>query len=547
MEENNIIITGYIVDALNSIIYPGAIEVENGKIKSITRIYNKCENYILPGFIDSHIHIESSMLVPSEFARVAVVHGTVATVSDPHEIGNVLGVEGVKYMIDNASQVPLKFYFGAPSCVPATRFETTGGTIGSEEIEDLFNQDAVKCLGEMMDFPAVLMKDPVVLDKLQAAKKYSKLIDGHAPGVLGEALEEYHNAGISTEHECLSQKEALEKLDLGMKVQIREGSAAQSFEDLIPIMNDHYQGMMFCSDDMHPDALIKGHINNLIKRALAQGIDIFKILQVASVNPVQHYGLDVGLLKEGDPADFVVVDNLKDFNVLKTYINGELVAENGKTLLKKKAPKIVNKFEISKVKVEDFQISNGPGKINVIEALDGKLNTNKLEAPPLVKDGLVISDVNRDILKLVVVNRYTDTKPTIGFVTNFGFKTGAIASSIAHDSHNIIAVGVTDEDICEAVNLVIEHKGGIVAVSKADKVKKILALPVAGLMSDEPYRKVSKKYKDMEKLAKAFGSTLTAPFMTLSFMALLVIPSLKLSDKGLFDGENFGIIDLFVR
>jgi adenine deaminase len=545
MEENHNTITGYIVDVINQIIYPGTITIEDGKIHDIVRIYDKCKNYILPGFVDSHIHIESSMMVPSEFARAAVVHGTIATVSDPHEIGNVLGFDGVKYMIENAGSVPLKFYFGAPSCVPASKFETSGAKITSKEIDELLAEDAVKCLGEMMDFPAVIMKDPTTKDKLDSAKRHSKLIDGHAPGLMGEDLKKYYEAGISTEHECLTQNEALEKLKLGMKLQIREGSAARNFDELINVLDDNYMDCMFCSDDLHPNDLVKGHLNSLVKRALSYGIDIFKVLQVASVNPVEHYGLDVGLLKIGDPADFIVVDNLRDINILKTYINGELVAESGKSLLKKSKVKIINNFKIKKRKVKDFEIKNGNGKINVIEALDGKLETNRLEAQPLIKDGLVISDVNRDILKLVVVNRYNEAEPTIGFVTNFGLKSGAIASSIAHDSHNIVAVGVTDEEICKAVNLIIEQKGGISAACKSDKIKRVLPLPIAGLMSDSDYDKISDEFNSMEELARSFGSKLRSPFSTLSFMALTVVPNLKLSDQGLFDTEKAEFIDVF--
>jgi len=538
-------ISGYIVDVLNSKIFPGTITIEGKKIKEITREYKTQDKYILPGFIDSHIHIESSMLVPSEFARAAIIHGTIGTVSDPHEISNVLGVAGVKYMMENAKTVPMKFYFGAPSSVPASKFETTGGVITHDDVEDLLSQDNIKFLGEMMDFPAVIMNDPETKNKIASAKKHSKLIDGHAPGLVGDKLKKYHDAGISTEHECFTKEEAEEKLGLGMKLQIREGSGAKNFDELLPVVDDFYINCMFCSDDIHPDDLQKGHINELVKRAVSSGIDIMKVLHVACVNPVLHYGLDIGLLRVDDPADFIIVDNLKDFNVLKTYINGKVVADSGKSLLGKTKTKIVNNFKIKKREVADFLIPKSDGKINVIEALDGQLTTEKLQAAPLVKDGFVVSDVNRDILKIVVVNRYKDAKVSMGFVTNFGLKSGAIASSVAHDSHNIIAVGVSDEDLCSAVNLIIKHKGGICAVSKSEKIETILPLPIAGLMSDENHDKVSKKYQELDKLAKELGSSLKAPFMTLSFMALLVIPSLKMSDQGLFDGEKSDFIDVF--
>jgi adenine deaminase len=545
MENNTESISGYIVDVLNSKIYPGRITIENGRIKEIIRDYNKHDKYILPGFVDSHIHIESSMLVPSEFARAAVVHGTIATVSDPHEIGNVLGVEGVKYMIEDAKKVPMKFYFGAPSNVPATEFETSGGMIDSKDVEELLSQDGIKYLGEIMDFPAVVMKDSEVNNKIQSAKKFSKMIDGHAPGLVGEDLERYLETGITTEHECSTKSEAMEKLSQGIKIQIREGSVAKNFDDLISIINIYHKRCMFCSDDLHPNDLQKGHINNLVKRALSHGIDIMKILRVACINPVLHYGLDVGLLRIDDPADFIIVDNLKNFNVLRTYINGYLVAEDNRSMFIKTPTEIVNNFNINKKHVADFAVPYSDGKINVIEALEGQLITNKLVASPLVNNGYVVSDVNRDILKIAVVNRYKDAKITMGFVTNFGLKKGAIASSVAHDSHNIIAVGVTDSEICKAVNMIIKHKGGICAVSKSDNIKKILPLPIAGLMSDDEYDKVSEMYNEIDSTAKSFGSKLNSPVMTLSFMALLVIPNLKMSDLGLFDGEKSDFVDLF--
>ncbi len=540
-------ISGYILDIFESKVYPGTIVIENGKIANKARTYTKCDRYILPGFIDSHIHIESSMLVPSEFARAVVVHGTVATVSDPHEIGNVLGVPGVKYLMENAKEVPLKFYFGAPSCVPASPFETSGSTINSKDVEELLKVEGVKCLGEMMNFPAVIMKDKEVENKLSSAKKLSKLINGHAPGLGGFDLKKYFDAGISTEHECLTQQEAEEKLRLGMKIQIREGSATKSFDELVSILNMNFKDCMFCSDDLQPNDLTKGHINNLVKRAVAHGIDVFKVLRVACINPVLHYGLDVGLLRIGDPADFIIVNNLREFNVLETYINGNLIAKVGKSLFEKPTPKIVNNFNIKKRKLKDFQIPFSEGKINVIEALDGQLKTNKLVASPLVKDGFAVSDVNRDILKIAVVNRYNNANIAMGFVTNFGIKKGAIASSVAHDSHNIIAVGVSDEDLCQAINLIIEHKGGISAYCNSEKVELILPLPIAGLMSDDGCEIVAERYSEMNKVAKALGSKLESPYSTLSFMALLVTPGLKLSDRGLFDSEKSDFIDIFEK
>ena len=543
MEKNGKIVSGNIVDVLRSEIYPGTLKISDGRITDIIREDKEYQNYIIPGFIDSHVHIESSLLVPSEFARVAVIHGTVAVVSDPHEIANVLGVEGVKYMMENTETVPMKFYFGAPSCVPASPFETSGAVIGPEQVEELLRLEGIKYLGEVMNFPGVLKNDPGVNKKISIAKKYSKLIDGHAPGLRGKDLERYFSAGISTDHECFTKEEALEKIGLGMKVQIREGSAAKNFEELILIVEEYHESCMFCSDDKHPDDLLKGHINSLVKRALNYGIDIMKVLRVACVNPVLHYRLDVGLLRLGDYADFLVIDNFEDFNILKTYINGEVVAEEGRPLINKRPSKIINNFKVGEKGVADFALPSKKRKINVIEAMDGQLITNRLSITPKVGDGHVVSDVERDILKMAVVNRYRDAGVAVGLVKNFGLNKGAIASSVAHDSHNIIAVGVTDKDICRAVNLIIGNKGGISAVSEEKEM--VLSLPIAGIMSNEDYVDVAEKYTAIDDMAKSLGSRLQAPFMTLSFMALLVIPKIKLSDRGLFDGEKLEFIDVF--
>lgn len=532
-----------IVDVLNSEIYPGKLEIADGKIADIQRENRKQETYIIPGFVDSHVHIESSMLPPSEFARVAAVQGTVAVVSDPHEIANVLGMEGVRYMIENAKTVPVKFFFGAPSCVPASPFETSGAVIGPEEVEELLKMEEIKYLAEVMNFPAVINGAPDVHRKIGMAKKYGKPIDGHAPGLTGEDLEKYASAGISTDHECFTLKEAREKIRLGMKVIIREGSAAKNFDELMPLLKDHAESCMFCTDDKHPHELIKGHINDLVKRSLKHGIALMKVLKVACLNPVLHYGLDVGLLRRGDDADFLVVDSLDNLQVLKTYIGGEIVAAGGRSLLTKKPAKIVNNFNVGKREVKDFTLPRKKGKINVIEAIAGQLMTNKLVVPPKIVEGNVVSDLERDILKIVVVNRYRKAQAAIGFVKNFGLKKGAMAASVAHDSHNIIATGVTDEDICRAVNLIIENKGGLSAVAKDTEM--FLPLPIAGLMSNEDYSAVAEKYTLMDSTVRAFGSTLHAPFMTLSFMALPVIPRIKLTDRGLFDGEKFGFMDIF--
>ena len=482
------------------------------------------------------------MLVPSEFARLAVLHGTVGTISDPHEIANVLGKEGIYYMIENGKKVPLKFHFGAPSCVPATTFETAGAVIDSDDIKELLSSPDINYLAEMMNYPGVLFDDDEVLKKIAWAKHFNKPVDGHAPGLRGKDAEKYISAGISTDHECFSFDEANEKLSLGMKILIREGSAAKNFEALIDLLPEHYENMMFCSDDKHPDDLIVGHINQLCARAVAKGIDVFKVLQVACINPVKHYNMNVGLLQNNDAADFIVVEDLIEFKVLQTYINGELVAEKGQSFIESIPFEKPNNFNVSPKSIDDFRIEGTSKNIRVIEALDGELITNEIHSSAILKKGNLISDVESDILKMAVVNRYQDVKPSVAFIKNFGLKKGAIASSVAHDCHNIVVIGTSDEEICSAVNLIIENKGGVCAVN--GNQKKNLALPVAGIMSAKNGWEAGKEYQEIDAMAKDLGCTLRAPFMTLSFMALLVIPDLKLSDKGLFSGEKFKFVDL---
>jgi adenine deaminase len=482
------------------------------------------------------------MLVPREFARLAVVHGTVATVSDPHEIGNVLGLKGVEYMLENGAQVPFKFYFGAPSCVPATPFETAGAEITAEDIEELFQKPEIKYLAEMMNWPGVLNRDPEVMRKITLAQKFGKQVDGHAPGLRGEQARQYIEAGMTTDHECFTKEEALDKLKYGMKILIREGSAAKNFEALIELLHDYPDMMMFCSDDKHPDNLVESHLNELVKRALAKGIDLFKVLKAACLNPVKHYQLEIGLLHENDPADFIVVNNLQDFEVQQTYINGILVAEKGKTNIEFAPSTIINNFNTDLKKPEQFKLAAQEGeKVRVIEAFDGQLITKEIWQAAKVEQGNAVSDVANDVLKITVVNRYQNAEPAVAFIKNVGLKTGAIASSVGHDSHNIVAVGCDDESICRAVNLIIKAQGGVAAVD--GPAEKLLALPVAGIMSAEDGYEVAQAYSRIDAMAKAMGSTLASPFMTLSFMALLVIPALKLSDKGLFDGESFRFVN----
>lgn len=533
------IISGNIVDVVARKIFPGTILVRDGNIVSVTRATETVsQHYILPGFIDSHVHVESSMLVPSEFARLAVVHGTVATVSDPHEIANVLGIEGVRYMIRDGNKVPFHFYFGAPSCVPATPFETAGASLSAKEIDLLFKEDKLKYLSEMMNYPAVLAQDPLVMDKIRVAQKHGVPTDGHAPGLKGQDAAKYIAAGISTDHECYSLEEALGKVNCGMKIIIREGSAAKNYEALHTLIGSHPDMVLFCSDDKHPHELVKGHINELVKRSIVKhGYDTMDVLRAASYTPIKHYALDVGLVQQGDSADFIVVDNLTDFTVLQTYIKGQLVAENGKTRISSVEHEIINRFERSPTSAEDFVVKGNGGMLQVIQALDGELITKKLEVKAKVSHNHIVTDVEHDILKLAVINRYKPASIAVAFINGFGLKRGALASCIAHDSHNIIAVGVSDEEISRAVNAIIEQQGGI-SVASDGKVD-VLALPVAGIMSPNDGYWVANSYSVLDQKAKELGTSLYAPFMTLSFMALLVIPSLKLSDKGLFDGTSF--------
>lgn len=535
-------ISANIVDVFGNTVFPGTIEIKDGTISHIVKDGGKYDTYIMPGFIDAHVHIESSMLVPAGFARLAVRHGTVATVSDPHEIANVLGIEGVHYMIGNGGSVPFKFFFGASPCVPATQFETAGATLDPGAVETLLQKKEIRYLSEVMNFPGVINGDADVMAKIALAKKYKKPVDGHAPGLGGAGLEKYISAEISTDHESFTYDEAKEKLSFGMNILVREGSAAKNFNALGPLIPQYPSQCMFCCDDLHPDDLARGHIDLLVKRAFAMGIDIMTVLRCACLNPVLHYDLDVGLLRAGDDADLIEVDNLRDMNVLKTYIKGRLVAEKGESLIPHGSSPHINNFNAAAKRPEDFAVCSPEGRVKVIEAIDGQVITGRVEGRLQPRNGLIASDIEQDILKLTVVNRYEDAPPAVAFVRNFGLKKGAIAASVAHDSHNIVAVGVTDEDICSAVNAVIMNKGGLSVV--CGDAREVLPLPVAGLMTDEDGFKVAGQYSKLSGLARQLGSSLRAPFMTLSFMALLVIPSLKLSDRGLFDGEAFTFTDL---
>ena len=535
-------VQGNLIDILNKKIYPASVFFEDGIITGITEI-SEATHYILPGFIDSHIHIESSMLIPSEFARLAVVHGTVATVSDPHEIGNVLGVKGVDFMIHNGAKVPFKFNFGAPSCVPATPFETAGAEITAADINRLLSRDEIKYLSEMMNWPGVISRDDAVMQKIRLAAKHKKPVDGHAPGLKGDQADACISAGISTDHECFTYDEALHKIKSGMKISIREGSAARNFEALCRLIDEYPDMVMLCSDDKHPDELASGHINKLVSKAIDKGIDLFNVLKAACINPVLHYNLNVGMLREGNPADFIILKDLNAFEVIQTRIEGIKVAENGKSLILHQNEAPINNFNISPISPSAFRVEAKGNNIRVIEAFDGQLITYGISCDAKTENGEVVSNTDSDVLKMVVLNRYFQTTPAVAFIKNIGLKEGAIASSVGHDSHNIIAVGVDDDSLAKAINLIIKTKGGVSAVGYGREL--LLPLPFAGLMSGDDGYNVASSYIEIDRFAKKLGSGLRAPFMTLSFMALLVIPDLKLSDKGLFSGNKFEFVDLF--
>lgn len=534
-----------LVDIHHERIFPAEVTISAGQIADIRELASttKCDTYLTPGSVDAHVHVESSLLVPAEFARAVVVHGTVATVSDPHEIANVLGVAGVQYMLASAAHRPLKICFGAPSCVPATRFETAGATLTAADVAQLLADERIGYLAEVMNFPGVIQGDADLLAKILAAQQRNKPVDGHAPQLRGPAARAYFAAGVTTDHECVSYDEALEKIGLGVKILIREGSAARNFAALAPLLREHGERCMFCSDDLHPDILLTGHIDRLVRRAVAEGYDLMQVLRCACANPVEHYHLPVGLLRVGDPADFVELNNLSDFRVQRTFINGQLVAEHGQSVQPHTVATPLNRFEKMKRLATEFRVLATTAMLRVIEAFDGELITGSLVTTPRVENGFAVADPSRDLLKIVVVNRYQAALPAVAFIKGFGLKRGAIASSVAHDSHNLVAVGVDDESLTAAINSVIAAGGGLAVVD--GEHTELLSLPVAGLMSTDPYDKVAAAYSHLDARAKELGTQLRAPFMTLSFMALLVIPELKLSDRGLFDCSRGEFVPLF--
>lgn len=494
---------------------------------------------LIPGFIDAHVHIESSLLPPAEFARLAVRHGTVASVSDPHEIANVLGIDGVRWMLANAAQTPFHVLFGAPSCVPATAFETAGARLGVADVETLLATPGIGYLSEVMNFPGVLAGDRGLLAMIAAARRRGLPVDGHAPGLSGEAAAAYAAAGIGTDHECATLAEAEDKLRAGMAILIREGSAARNFETLHPLISRYPGRIMLCTDDCHPDDLARGHIDRLVARAIAHGHDLFAVLEAACLTPQRHYGLALGQLRVGDPFNAALVDNLRDFTVRATWLAGELAAENGQSCLPPVPCQPINRFAARAVRPEELCVAPSDADFSrVIAAEDGQLLTRELRLP---LHGPSVAD---DVLLIAVVNRYTPTAPAVALVRGFGLQAGALASSVAHDSHNVIGVGCDAASLATALNAVIAAQGGLALVDGDGQVD-CLPLPIAGLMSDLAGDTVASRYAALsDGVRHRLGSPLRAPYMTLSFMALLVIPELKLSDRGLFDGRAFTLTEV---
>ena len=539
------IIKGNIVDIVNKEIFKGEIHFTE-KIEKIIRKEVEDEQYILPGFVNSHMHIESSMLSPFEFAKEAVKHGTIAIVTDPHEIANVCGVKGINYMIENARFAPIKIFFGAPSCVPATKYETSGNILNAKIIDELLQRKEIYFLSEMMDFPGVINDDFDVHEKLRYAKKYNKPVDGHAPGISGQDLKKYVESGISTDHECFTIAEAENKLALGMKVQIREGSAAKNFEQLFPIIDSHPDSVMICTDDSHPDDLIKGHINLIAQRAWQKGLNYFNVLCSVTINPIQHYHLPVGFLQVGQPADFIVTSDKYASEIYSTFVHGE--DKKADTIIQSPPVNILNNFNADPISLFDITIKENGPFVNVICIDDGELITSHKKysySTVFDSEGNIKSPFN----KIVVLNRYSKkAKPVCGIVENFNLKIGALASSIAHDSHNIICIGCNDENIVDAINTLIKNKGGITAVHLEENISHSLPLEIAGLMTSKNAAWVAEKYNVLNNFAKTnLGTTLYAPFMTMSFLSLLVIPELKIGDKGLFDIRIPGFVNLFTN
>lgn len=540
-------VEGNIVDVFERRIYPGEILISpGGKISEILPTDKKYDCFILPGFVDAHVHIESSMLIPSEFSKMVIRRGTVAVVNDPHEIANVMGIAGVRFMLENAKKAEIKIFFGIPSCVPATPFDCAGDELTSDDVLALSAYDEFVALSEMMNVPGVLQKDAEVRQKLEIARNRKLPIDGHAPGLSKHELRTYAEAGISTDHECVSLEEALEKIAVGMKIIIREGSAAQNFQNLHPLIQMYPDRLMFCVDDAHPDDILhNGEIDRLVKESIRLGYDLFDVLKIASINAIEHYHLPVGMLRKGDDADFVIVENLESFRILSTYIGG--IEKYNLTVFPNFSNQSrlncegLNCFQHDIISITDLQKRVAMECIPVIQIRENEIVTAKYEYnPPSVPVNNLESDLSLDILKIVYLNRYTNGKPQIAFIRGFGLKEGAFATTIAHDSHNLLAIGTTDADLAEVINRVVGLKGGL-AVKNENGIH-VLPLPIAGIMTDQSAEHVAERYHFLNEELKRSGCVLKSPFMTLAFMSLLVIPELKIGEKGLFDFNKFAFV-----
>lgn len=558
----NKVFKGHIVDVVNHEIYDGEFVIENGRITSLRRVQlpaNREYSYFMPGFIDSHVHIESSMMTPREFARVAVTHGSIGAIADPHEIANVMGVEGIDFMIQNSRDVLFNFAFGAPSCVPSCggEIETSGAVIDAQATEQLMARDDIGFLAEMMNYVGVLNGDPEVLAKIEAARRNGKPVDGHAPGLTGEQRRRYAEAGISTDHECSTIEEGRACVDAGMKVIIREGSAAKDYRTLSPLIDEAPGSVLLCTDDCHPDDLIRGHINLTVKRAMQDGYDMWNILQAACVNPQKHYGLQWGLLQDNDPATFIIVKNFgPHFRVTNTIIRGrEAFSYNtsiGSLRSKTRAFDEVlsmrdhypNNFVAAPITSEDIRLDMQRGDTaHIILASEGSLLTGH-DVVTICGDPMKDACYPwHDVQKIVVYNRYVQgAKPKVGLIRGFGISHGAIASTIAHDCHNIVAIGSSDEFIVMAINRIVEMKGGMVAI--ADDEMRDLPLPIAGLLSPLDGYEVAYFNRLICDMAQEAGCVLKAPFITMGFMCLPVIPELKLTDKHLWDSSNMQVVSV---
>ena len=583
--EGDLVMTVKILEVELGEVYPAVLVIEDGYFKEVIPIITDdddaldydYEGVMIPGFIDSHCHVESSKISPANFAKAVIPFGTTSVITDPHEIANVLGVEGIDFMVNDGKKVPFDFYYDVPSCVPATPFETSGAVLDSSVVEELLKRDEMVALGEMMNFPGVINDDEEVMKKIEAAKKLNKAIDGHAPLLTGEDLVKYVSAGISTDHECSTFEDAIEKKKLGMKIMVREGSSAKDMDKLLDIdkrlnylIEEEMAGNLevdnidealaippfdfLVCDDINASDLMKGHLDQLVKKAISLKINPKEAIKMVTFNPAKHYGLDGGIIETGRVANFVLVDDLRNLNVSKVWIHGELVYEDGEVLFDVEPYDAKNTFDLDEVIPEDFDVimemdyvsslMDETTNVFVRVANDGELVTGKSEETLLIKNKVIQPDLKKDIIKIAVVNRYGGNNITNGFIKGFGLKRGAFASSVAHDSHNIVVVGTNSEDMAAAVNLIREKKGGLSIVSQEDNIKEILELPIAGLMSDKDVQYVGPKLKKLIDITHELGCTMSSPFMTLSFMALVVIPSFKISDQGMFDFESFGFIDL---